>query len=90
MSRESQREVSVFVYNLPSSLDQFGVAGIFQKAGTISDIYIPHHQRSKSHGRYGFVRFHKMEDAWRCIKLFNGGRIRGQRISVSMLSLIHI
>jgi len=77
-------EISVFVYNLPRSLDQFGVAGIFQKAGTISDVYLPHHQRFKSQGRYGFVRFHKLEDARRCIKLFNGGRVRGQRISVSM------
>ena len=81
---ESQREISVFVYNLPYELDQFGVAGIFRKAGTISDVYIPYHQKYKRSGRYGFVRFRTKEDAWRCIKSFHGRKIRGQRISVSL------
>ena len=81
---DKSRETSVFVYNLPYKLDKFGVAGIFKKAGRISDIYIPVHQNYKRSGRYGFVRFYSKEEAWRCIRSFHGGRIRGQKISVSL------
>jgi len=60
------------------------VAGIFSKAGDISDIYIPSHQGPKRIGRYGFVRFFRLVDARRCVSLFNRRRIRGMRIHVSM------
>ena len=79
---DRQRETSVFIYNLPYELDKFGVAGVFRKAGRISDVYIPSHQKYKRSGRYGFVRFHSKEEAWRCISSFHGGRIGGQKISV--------
>jgi len=79
-----KREFSVFIYNLPGSLDQYGMKGIFQKAGKIIDIHIPSHQKSKRAGKYGFVRFSKLEDAMRCIHLFNKGRIRGMKVYVSM------
>jgi len=77
-------EFSVFIHNLPSSLDKYGLAGIFQKAGAIADTYIPLRQGPRIRGRFGFVRFYKLEDARRCIALFNKGRIRGMRIHVSM------
>jgi len=82
--RERKSEFSVFIHNLPRSLDRFGLAGIFQKAGIVSDIYIPSRQGTKSQGRFGFVRFYKLKDAWRSIRMFNRGRIRGMRIYVSM------
>ena len=78
-----QKETSIFIYNLPYEIDKFGVAGVFRKAGRISDVYIPSHQKYKRSGKYGFVRFYSKEDAWKCINLFHGGRIRGQEISVS-------
>ena len=84
MMRERKREFSVFIYNLPRSLDQFGLFGIFQKAGAVSDTYIPSHQGFKSKGSYGLVRFRKLEDAWRSIQMFNGDRIKGMKIYVSM------
>jgi len=65
-------------------LDKYGLAGIFQKAGAISDTYIPLRQGPRIRGRFGFVRFYRLEDARRCIALFNRGRIRGMRIHVSM------
>jgi len=36
--RESKREYSIFIHNLPKSLDRFGLAGIFQKVGLVSDV----------------------------------------------------
>ncbi|KAJ8429203.1 hypothetical protein Cgig2_032989 [Carnegiea gigantea] len=36
-----EREFSVFVYNIPAELDRHGLRGIFQKAGRVSDTYIP-------------------------------------------------
>ena len=72
----------MFVHNLPESLDRYGLFGIFSGAGRVIDTYIPHQNGSRRFGRYGFVRFMKLEDARRSIKLFNGSRIRGIRIHV--------
>jgi len=79
---ESHREVSMFVHNLPYTIDEFGVAGIFKKAGRVSDVYIPAKQKNRRNGRFGFVRFYTKEEARRSIELLHGRRIRGQRIGV--------
>ena len=81
--RVRRKEFSVFVQNLPHSLDQFGLRGVFQRAGAITDTYIPYQHGSKK-DRYGFVRFYKIEDARRSIQRFHESRIRGRKIYVSM------
>ena len=35
------REFTVFVSNLPSCIDRYGLKGVFQRAGEVSDAYIP-------------------------------------------------
>jgi len=72
----------MFVHNLPNTIDEFGVAGVFKKAGRVSDVYIPAKQKNRRGGRFGFVRFYTNEEARRSIALLHGRRIRGQRIGV--------
>jgi len=73
----------VFITNLPRQLDQYGLQGIFQKAGRIYDVYIPASKRKDPSGRYGFVRFSRLEEALRSIKLFHGMHIRGHKLFVA-------
>ena len=91
--RESERErgrrglwreegFSVFILNIPRMLDKFGLQGICRRAGRVWDTYIPTHSNRRARRRYGFVRFASLEDARRCIKLFDGAIIRGCKLIV--------
>lgn len=82
--REGRHEYSVFVSNLPWNLDRYGLRGIFQRAGRVSDSFIPFKGPHWNGRRFGFVRFWKESDAINSINLFNKVRIRGMVIYVSM------
>ena len=74
---------TVFVDNLPQVLDRYGLKGIFRKAESVSDSYIPLKQ-DRSRKRYNFVRFWKEEDAMNNILVLNSTTIRGATIRVCM------
>jgi len=78
------KEFSVFISNIPEKLDKYGLKGIFNKAGKVSDVYIPEGKVTASRRRYGFVRFWKWHEARRSIQMLNNTNIRGCKISVSM------
>ena len=73
----------MFVNNLPRQLDQYGLKGIFQKAGRVYDVYIPPRKGREVTGKYGFVRFRRAEEANRSIQLFHGAFIRGHKLQVA-------
>jgi len=81
--KNRRQEFSVFVLNIPRLLDRYGLYGIFKKAGTISDTYIPNRSYRKDSKRFGFVRFTNAEDARRCIQLFHRARVRGHTLIVT-------
>ena len=81
--RHRKEELSVFVLNLPRLLDKYGLFGIFQRAGQVYDTYIPRQHNRKDGRKYGFVRFRHEEDVRRCIKLFHGALVRGNRLIVT-------
>uniref|UniRef100_A0A7C9AA74 RRM domain-containing protein n=1 Tax=Opuntia streptacantha TaxID=393608 RepID=A0A7C9AA74_OPUST len=82
-NRKRGREFSVFVYNLPRELDQYGLQGIFQRAGRVSDTYIPAIKGRRDSGRFGFVRYRTVEEATRSIHLFHGAVIRAHKLHVA-------
>ena len=82
--RRNYKEFTVFVYNLPHNLDQYGLKGVFQKAGVVSDSYIPHRRPGRNAHRFGFVRFRSHTEAIRSISMLNNAVIRRQRIKVSL------
>ena len=55
--RAQKQDFSVFITNLPAKLDKFGLTGIFKKAGSVRDAYIPQGKGDRLGRRYGFVRF---------------------------------
>jgi len=62
------KEFSVFVGNLPSELDQYGLRGISKKASNVCDVQISMTRTRKS--RFAFIRFHKEEDAVRVLNCY--------------------
>jgi len=79
-----EQEFSVFITNIPEMLDQYGLKGIFRKAGMVSDAYIPQKKLDRSRQRYGFVRFRSWQEAKESVKMRNNTLIRGCRIRVTM------
>jgi len=77
-----RKEVTIFIRNLPHSLDCHGLRGIFQRAGRISDTYIPFRNSRPTKARFGFVRFWNPADASRSVLMFNNAVIRGHMIKV--------
>jgi len=77
-------EFSVFVRNIPGSLDRFGLKGIFEKIGRVSDTYIPNRDPRWNQKRFGFVRYRTLWEVKACIQRLNGTWVRGCRIQVAM------
>jgi len=67
-----------------NKLDQYGLKGIFQKVGRVSDAFIPPRRTRMKRPRFGFVRFWRLEDALRSITRLHNAIIRGRRIVVSL------
>ena len=82
--KNSQREFSVFVRNLPGELDRFGLKGIFEKIGRVCDTYIPNRGSRWNQKRFGFVRFRVLREAKACIQRFHGSWVRGCKLHVDM------
>ena len=78
---QSRDGFTVFIENLPCNLDKFGLKGIFQRVGAVSDSYIPA-KLGSSRKRFGFIRFWKETDAVNSVLRLNGVLIRGCRIRV--------
>ncbi|CAL5373898.1 unnamed protein product [Camellia sinensis] len=53
----SSEDFTVFVDNLPCSLDPKGLSNLFRKFGVVKDVFIPHKRRRITNTRFGFVRF---------------------------------
>jgi len=79
-----QRGVSVYVANLPATLDKFGLKGIFSKAGRVVDTYIPRKTTTGGRSYYGFVHYGSFNVARRSIQLFNNKSVRGCKLVVCM------
>ena len=82
--KSNYKEYTVFVANLPDDLDQYGLKGVFKKAGQVSDTYIPRSRSGRNAYRFGFVRFNSRNEAARSIFMLNNIVIRRKRIRVSM------
>lgn len=48
---------TVFIDNIPSSLDAKSLFELFKKFGVVKDVFIPFKRRKATNSRFGFVRF---------------------------------
>ncbi|KAL7218674.1 hypothetical protein ACSBR2_011857 [Camellia fascicularis] len=66
--------VSIFVDNIPDSMDPKGLFNLFQKFGLVKDVFILGKRMKASRSRFGFVRYdcevaaqmaiHKADGLW--------------------------
>ncbi|KAL7167073.1 hypothetical protein ACSBR2_037694 [Camellia fascicularis] len=58
-SKEGRREemYTLFVDNLPDSMDPKSMFALFLKFGVVKDVFIPQKRRKTTNTRFGFVRF---------------------------------
>jgi len=83
-SNAAKQEFSVHITNLPAKLDRFGLKGIFRRAGTVRDAYIPQRKRDRWGRRFGFVRFQRWQEARRSVQLLDNMQIRGYKVRVTI------
>ncbi|XP_028068453.1 serine/arginine-rich splicing factor 2-like [Camellia sinensis] len=49
--------ITVFVDNIPESMDPPGLFYLFRKFGLVKDVFIPGKRRKATNSRFGFVRY---------------------------------
>ncbi|KAJ8449196.1 hypothetical protein Cgig2_027198 [Carnegiea gigantea] len=77
---EWRREFTIYTENLPLDMGSQDLRNILRQAGRISDVYIPQRLTRKTRKKFGFVRFWKVEEAEKCIYMFNNQFLRGKKI----------
>ncbi|KAL7168367.1 hypothetical protein ACSBR2_038748 [Camellia fascicularis] len=71
-SRESAGVFTVFVDNLPASLNPKGLFNLFIKFGVVKDVFIPQKRRRITNTRFGLVRFNCYVAAKIAVQKANG------------------
>ncbi|KAL7212500.1 hypothetical protein ACSBR2_015234 [Camellia fascicularis] len=49
--------ITIFVDNIPDTMDPKGLFNLFRKFGLVKDVFIPGKMRKASKSRFGFVRY---------------------------------
>ncbi|KAL7209634.1 hypothetical protein ACSBR1_031233 [Camellia fascicularis] len=55
--RKETEVVTIFVDNIPESMDSKGLFNLFRKFGVVKDVFIPGKRRRASGSKFGFVRY---------------------------------
>lgn len=73
---------TVFVDNLPKSMDVAWLHQLFSPFGCVKDVYMPSKRSSSFNTKFGFVRFKRRDEAAGAIEDLNGALIRDYNIVV--------
>ncbi|GMP84736.1 hypothetical protein CsSME_00038149 [Camellia sinensis var. sinensis] len=84
ITRRSQDIHTVFVDNLPETLDPKGLFSLFSKFGVVMDVYIPIKRRKATSSRFGFVRYNCPVAARVAIQKAHGTWCDNREIKVKM------
>ena len=74
---------TLFVDGLPMEMTWEWLLQIFRGEGEVVDVFVLQRWRQNSIGRFGFVRFKKLEEARNAVRNWNGIIIRGMGLKVS-------
>ncbi|KAL7257903.1 hypothetical protein ACSBR1_004093 [Camellia fascicularis] len=70
---------TIFVDNIPNSVNPRGLHNLFTKLGVVQDVFIPHKRRRITNTRFGFVRFDCNVAASVAVQKGNGLWVDGRR-----------
>ncbi|XP_070553870.1 uncharacterized protein [Ptychodera flava] len=79
------KRYSVYVGKLPTSMNEVMLLQLFQKCGTIVDVYLAKTSENAVY-KYGFVRFSSLESARRAVAVMNNYRLGSHELKVEMSS----
>lgn len=77
---------TVFVDNLPKSMNVGWLRQLFNPFGCVKDVFIPNKRSSFYNTKFGFVRFKKREEASSAIEDLDGIVIRNLQLLCSLQS----
>ena len=87
MSREQDKEATVYIGNLDERVTDSLVWELMLQAGRIVNVHLPKDRVSQSHQGYGFVEFISEEDAEYAARVMNQVRLFGKPIRVNKVGL---
>ncbi|KAH7842865.1 hypothetical protein Vadar_009918 [Vaccinium darrowii] len=73
---------TIFVDNLPKSMDVGWLRQLFRPYGCVEDVYMPSKRSSSFNTKFGFIRFKRREEAMNAIEDLDGFMIRNFKIVV--------
>jgi len=73
---------TLFVDNLPQGYSSFELRNLFSNHGYIADAYVPHIQRCRVNGRFGFVEVLAWEQGERLIHEVDGKEVGSMKVKV--------
>ncbi|GAB2270917.1 hypothetical protein Dimus_005778 [Dionaea muscipula] len=76
-------EFTVFVDDLPTSMELKEIRRVFTKFGIITDVFVPS-KKSVRGTRFGFVRYNCEVAAWTAVEKGNGVCIKDKKLKVNM------
>ncbi|KAH7841624.1 hypothetical protein Vadar_032229 [Vaccinium darrowii] len=82
-----QSTISIFVDNLPDSMDEEWLAQIFKPYEDVKQVVIPK-KRSKFNTIFGFVRYSSRGEANYAVKEMNGVEVRGHKVHAKEASFL--
>ena len=86
MSREQDKEATVYIGNLDERVTDSLVWELMLQAGRIVNVHLPKDRVTQMHQGYGFVEFISEEDADYAAKVMNQIRLFGKPIRVNKAS----
>ncbi|KAI8562176.1 hypothetical protein RHMOL_Rhmol03G0014500 [Rhododendron molle] len=82
--------LTVYVDNLPKSMDVGWHRQLFIPFGRVEDVYMPSKRSSSYNTKFGFVRFKRREEAINAIEDLNGAVIRDYSIVVQFAKYLKV
>jgi len=82
MMVKAMGEYTLFVDNLPQNINSHDLRRFFSIHGQLADAYVPHFQRKRMHGRFGFIGVKSREQGDRLITEADGRLFGNQKIRV--------
>ncbi|KAL7228487.1 hypothetical protein ACSBR2_007246 [Camellia fascicularis] len=82
----SMQMVTMFVDNLPDSMDKEWLMQLCRGVGEVQDVFIPKKLSKRSKRGFGFVRFRSKEEVVRAMEAVNGVTVRDCRLFAKLVA----
>jgi len=83
MSREQDKEATVYIGNIDERVTDSLIWELMLQAGRIVNVHLPKDRVTQTHQGYGFVEFISEEDAEYAARIMNQVRLYGKPIRVN-------